>query len=556
MEQFYLKSVIRCLTLLLIMLCGQTLNAQNVGIGTATPLEKLHIIGNVRSSTLAGVGSRMVLSDLNGTLINATGLNSPAWLTTGNSGTVVNTNFLGTIDSVALIIRAFNIERMRVLANGQVSVNSAAPFATSVFSSYAGGGFDATTGAATGTGDGIYGQNTSAGATPGNGVTGISTSATGFGTGAFNTNTSGTGILSAGNNALGNYAVMGSGAAFTGARIGTYSVSTNISPALSSTGIIGRDAGGTFTMLNGGAGVTGSAANSGVGIFAYNTGVTNLSHGLYSSITSTTAVAIFGVGGLSAVQGQTTVASGAGVVGVGGADGDGVYGTATGNLGYGVTGFVTNGNSAIGVYGYADANGATRYGGFFDNDLGSSGTKSFMIDYPLDPANKILKHFSMESPEILNVYRGNITLNSAGEAVVTLPDYFESVNNTNYSYHLTPIGAPAQLYIKQEITNKQFIVAGGTTGMKVSWIVYAERNDPYLQQNPDERLVIINKTGSLAGKYISPTLYGQPIESGMYYKNQNRLRATLKGISQEKTFEQTEKKEVKTFVPSETFNNQ
>lgn len=502
--------------------------AQNVGIGTASPLEKLHIIGNIRSSTLAGVGSRLVLSDANGTLFNATGLTSPAWMTTGNTGTIATTNFIGTTDLVDFVTRTNNLERMRVLGNGQVSVNNATPFANTVFSSYASGTSDAVAGASTGTGDGVYGQNTSVGATPGNGVSGLSNVATAMGVGAYNINTSGTGIIAVGNNAAGNYAVAGSGGAFTGSRIGVYSLSLNIATTTSSTGIIGRDAGGTFTMLNGGSGVTGSAANSGVGVFAYNSGTTNVSHGVYSSISSLTAAAVLGIGGNSAVQGQTTVASGIGAAGFGGANGDGIYGTATGNLGYGVTGVVTVGTSAIGVYGYADAGVATRYGGFFDNDLGSSGTKTFLIDHPDDPANKMLKHFSMESPEVLNVYRGNVTLGPNGEASVTLPSYFNSINNQNYSYHLTAIGNPAQVYVKQEIFNNQFVVAGGTPGMKVSWVVYSERNDPYLQQNPDERLVEIQKTGSMAGKYISPQLYGQPASQSLFRKDYSDVKHEIK----------------------------
>jgi hypothetical protein len=519
------------LFLLSVIFLISDVRAQNVGIGTATPLEKLHIIGNVRSSTLAGAGNRLVLSDPNGTLINATGLTSPAWLTTGNSGTIATTNFIGTIDSIDFVVRTRSIERMRVLANGQVSVNNAIPFAGTVLSSYAGGAFDAVVGAATGTGDGLFGQNTSAGAGPGWGVTGISTSNIGFGVGGININTGGTGIFGVGNNAAGNYAVAGSGAAFTGTRIGTYSISMNTATNISSTGVIGRDAGGTFTMLLGGAGVTGTAANAGVGMFAYNTGTTNLSHGLYSSISSTTAAAVLGIGGNNAVQGQTTVASGIGISGFGGPDGDGAYGTASGALGFGVTGVVTNGNLAVGVYGYADAGGPNRYGGFFDNDLGTTGTKTFIIDHPMDPGNKILKHFSMESPEILNVYRGNVILNANGEATVQLPSYFHSVNNSNYSYHLTPIGNSAQLFVKNEISNNEFVIAGGQPGMKVSWIVYTERNDPYLQQNPDERIVEITKPSNLTGKYMSPLLYGQPAEMGIFYKNYKNLKARTSSIS-------------------------
>lgn len=511
--------------------------SQNVGIGTATPLEKLHIIGNVRSSTLSGIGNRLVLSDPNGTLINGSDITSPAWLLTGNSATNATTNFIGTLDSVDFVIRTRSIERMRVLANGQVSVNNPTPFASTVFSSYGANTFDAIAGAATGTGDGVYGQNTSTGATPGAGVTGLSNSATGMGVRAYNIHASGTGLLGVGNNVVGNYAVAGSGGAFSGARIGSYNYSLNTSTSTSSTGVIGRDAAGTFTMLNGGAGVTGSAAGQGVGVFAYNTGSTNLSHGVYSYISSSLAAAVLGIGGNSAVQGQTTIASGVGAAGFGGADGDGVYGTATGNLGYGVNGYVSTGTSAIGVYGFANSGVATRYGGFFDNDLGSSGTKTFLIDHPMDPANKMLKHFSMESPEVLNMYRGNATLDASGEATITLPSYFESINNTNYSYHLTPIGAPASLYVKSEISNKQFVVAGGQPGMKISWAVYTERNDPYLQQFPEERTVELQKTGSQVGKYIAPNLYGQPMENALFYKDRSTLKAQPKQVVTEESVE-------------------
>lgn len=98
-------------------------NSQNVGIGTASPLEKLHVIGNIRSSTLAGAGSRMVLSDLNGTLINATGANSPSWLITGNSNIINGTNFIGTTNNIDFRIRTNNIERVTITGNGFLGLN-------------------------------------------------------------------------------------------------------------------------------------------------------------------------------------------------------------------------------------------------------------------------------------------------------------------------------------------------------------------------------------------------------------------------------------------------
>ena len=104
--------------------------AQNVGIGTATPLEKLHIIGNVRASTLAGVGNRMVLADPNGTLVAGSGTASPAWMTTGNTGlsggttTLAGTNFLGTTDAQNICFRTNNIERGRFSALGEFFVGT------------------------------------------------------------------------------------------------------------------------------------------------------------------------------------------------------------------------------------------------------------------------------------------------------------------------------------------------------------------------------------------------------------------------------------------------
>jgi hypothetical protein len=42
--------------------------AQNVGIGTPAPSHKLHVVGEARITSLSGVGTRMVVADLNGVL--------------------------------------------------------------------------------------------------------------------------------------------------------------------------------------------------------------------------------------------------------------------------------------------------------------------------------------------------------------------------------------------------------------------------------------------------------------------------------------------------------
>jgi len=115
---------------LFILTCCFSVQAQNVGIGTASPLEKLHVIGNIRSSTLAGAGSRLVLSDLNGTLINATGANSPSWLITGNSNIINGTNFIGTTNTSDFRIRTNNVERITVKGTGAIGLFTNAPSAT------------------------------------------------------------------------------------------------------------------------------------------------------------------------------------------------------------------------------------------------------------------------------------------------------------------------------------------------------------------------------------------------------------------------------------------
>ncbi|MFK7798889.1 MAG: hypothetical protein AB8E82_15665 [Aureispira sp.] len=55
-------------TTLLGLLSLSTLHAQNVGIGTTNPSEKLHVVGNARITALGGSGNALVLSNNNGIL--------------------------------------------------------------------------------------------------------------------------------------------------------------------------------------------------------------------------------------------------------------------------------------------------------------------------------------------------------------------------------------------------------------------------------------------------------------------------------------------------------
>jgi hypothetical protein len=107
-----------------------------------------------------------------------------------------------------------------------------------------------------------------------------------------------------------------------------------------------------------------------------------------------------------------------------------------------------------------------------------------MMDDPLDPTNKVLRHAAVEAPEMKNMYDGVVVLDGKGEAWVQLPKYFTALNKS-YRYQLTNIGGFAPTFIAEEVTNNnRFKIAGGKPGMKVSWLVTGERRDPWAEDHP------------------------------------------------------------------------
>ncbi len=281
-------------------------------------------------------------------------------------------------------------------------------------------------------------------------------------------------------------------------------------------------------------GVCLAAENSGASTtFSTVQAITNSGSNQASAVVGNTDGAAWGVSG----QVSATATAGAGVygsnlrtnggIGVRGVGFNGTVGETNYVAGFGVYGenfdMIGTGNG-IGVagVGYWGVVGEDRYlgsvggayGVFSNGTLGASGAKTFQIDHPDDPANKYLRHFSMESNEVLNYYRGNATFDANGEAEVELPDYFEGINR-EYSYQLTPVGAYMPLFIKEKVQGRRFVIAGGTAGMEVSWGLVAERNDPYFQQYPDQRQVIIEKREGEKGKYLMPALYGEDAAKGI-----------------------------------------
>jgi hypothetical protein len=141
----------------------------------------------------------------------------------------------------------------------------------------------------------------------------------------------------------------------------------------------------------------------------------------------------------------------------------------------------------------------------------TKGSGAFKIDHPLDPENQYLYHSFVESPDMMNIYNGNVTTDDDGYATVTLPDYFEALNK-DYRYQLTVIGTFAQVIIAREIEDNQFVIQTDRANVKVSWQVTGIRHDPYAEVN---RIVVEqDKPVEERGTYLHPQVWGMPETTG------------------------------------------
>jgi trimeric autotransporter adhesin len=245
----------------------------------------------------------------------------------------------------------------------------------------------------------------------------------------------------------------------------------------------------------------------------------------------TDAVTGFGGTGVFTVGGTGTAPSDVGGIGVNGYGGD-----APGQLAIGGPGVKATGGNGVGEFGQGgdgiDATGGTGgfaggdgiyavagvnnlsslgpYAGVFNGDVDVEGalsksSGSFKIDHPLDPANKYLYHSFVESPDMLNIYNGNVTTDSSGTAIVSMPAWFEALN-MDFRYQLTTIGQPAQAWIASEISNGSFTLKTSKPGVKVSWMVTGIRQDAWA--NAHRIQVEVEKTAKDQGHYIHPELFG------------------------------------------------
>jgi hypothetical protein len=238
-----------------------------------------------------------------------------------------------------------------------------------------------------------------------------------------------------------------------------------------------------------GTGVYGTAGNVGVhGVGQANTG-NGYSFGLYGAgFSEDTSIGVYGVSG--------------------------TYSSTT-PIGYkyGVYGIATGGSTNYGVYGGTiGGTGSTNYAGYFEGNVQITGSISkasgtFKIDHPQDPENKYLYHSFVESPDMMNVYNGNITTDANGYAVVTLPNYFESLNK-DFRYQLTVMGQTfAQAIVSEKVSSNHFTIRTNQPNTEVSWQVTGVRKDAYA--NAHRVQAEVEKEAENKGKFLNPVELGK-----------------------------------------------
>jgi len=330
---------------------------------------------------------------------------------------------------------------------------------------------------------------------------------------------------------------------------------------------IDDDSGGDITGVTAGTGLTGGGASGAVTLSASfggsgsastvarsdhvhlgQTWVGGAAYGLrVQNAGATDVVALYGhasatTGYNEGVVGWSDSTSGTGVSGIAAAGSGSTYGvyagttspsgfalfafaSATSGLNYGVRG-ETNSTAGRAIYGHAPAPG---WAGYFLGNVNVTGTLSkgagsFKIDHPLDPANKYLYHSFVESPDMMNVYNGNVTTDASGLATVELPDWFEALNR-DFRYQLTVLGGGAwsRARVARGVAGNRFVIETEVPATEVSWQVTGIRRDPFADAHriPVEQ----EKPAAERGLYLHPEAWGRPPEEGVDFRESESARA-------------------------------
>ena len=168
------------------------------------------------------------------------------------------------------------------------------------------------------------------------------------------------------------------------------------------------------------------------------------------------------------------------------------------------------------AHGWYNASTAVNVGNLSIGGTLSKAAGTFRIDHPVDPENKFLVHSFVESPDMMNLYNGNVVTDSTGMATVLLPSYF-CAENRDFCYQLTPVGGEGftRVRVASKISENRFVVQSETPNTEISWQVTGIRNDRYARAHPIDPEPA--KSPQEKGRYLHPELYGQPAEQGLLY---------------------------------------
>jgi hypothetical protein len=137
-------------------------------------------------------------------------------------------------------------------------------------------------------------------------------------------------------------------------------------------------------------------------------------------------------------------------------------------------------------------------------------SSTFLIDHPLDPTNKDLFHGMVEAPRYDLIYRGVVKLNN-GTAIVNIDEASNMSNGTFAA--LTQNAEVTGLVNKTSFSRlKPSDVVDGKFTIEcednysqdtVSWLVVAERHDPFIINNTTTRT---DENGHLIPEWEKPTI--------------------------------------------------
>ncbi|MHC4446047.1 MAG: hypothetical protein ACYTA5_25925, partial [Planctomycetota bacterium] len=204
---------------------------------------------------------------------------------------------------------------------------------------------------------------------------------------------------------------------------------------------------------------------------------------------------------------------------------------AAANNNYGAVGEAHGGGINFGVYGRA-YNGTVNWAGYFLGNVRVTGTftnpkSSYIIDHPTAPESKYLTHTSVSSPDMMNVYNGNVVTDYNGYATVQLPEYFSSLNR-DFRYQLTVIGQFAQAIVSDKIAGNRFSIRTDEPNVEVSWQVTGIRNDAFARANSSE--AVQNKPADDQGTYLHPEVFGlSPDRAPAHHRPATDNKAGLAG---------------------------